>query len=392
MSVSILEFQESFPADELGNTQFHVLASRQGATRAQKAADLESIKALSQFNAAINRPNNHGWTAAMLAAHNKNWDIVEYLVSQGSDIFYKGKGSTLASVYELCLDYIDHKQVNGGHRIAIEQLHRGLETARVAAPIPWARLHLRDLQHALFTASRYADIPVLTLIVVDRKFAVDCADGHGNTALHKVAADKVRGLATLEFLVAQQGAAGASLVNIINHAKETPAHLAAKAKNWVFLNRILALGANAEVKDGLNKSVVDYGNINDEGKTCVSSGIASKPKELNIPVKLAPKWDETALEPVLPSHGPQKSLPLPRETNSVKLSNQLRSTLIQDAEVAEKKFIASPRDGVQKDSGLASPRAGPALNRAPSFSFGNPTSPRGPRKDSVSSANKEAQA
>ena len=179
-------------------------------------APLEAIKYLVSLGAPVNLKDINGYTPLHIAVERDRLDLVEYLLASGAEPNLKTNLSSLTP------------------------LHLAAESAS----------------------------PEILAILLERDVECDVLDRHDNSPLHlAVSSNKLENV--------QKLLQACSEVNFSNNNRQTPLHLAVEVDQIDIVSDLLQAGANPNARDVLNKSPLDYVQIDAQNGASISAMLKS---------------------------------------------------------------------------------------------------------------------
>eukprot|EP01006_Ploeotia_vitrea_P053650 TRINITY_DN67805_c8_g2_i1.p1 TRINITY_DN67805_c8_g2~~TRINITY_DN67805_c8_g2_i1.p1 ORF type:complete len:845 (+),score=500.70 TRINITY_DN67805_c8_g2_i1:145-2679(+) len=256
--------------DKFDNTALHVLALMGGGAKTVKVLEFLLEKGLHPH---IHHKNSYGQTAAMVAALNRNWAVLRFLIENGADTISKGPKDNQKSVWEHC--HGKPEGVKAMHEGLVEQARR--RRAGMLKKIPIMVHEESTLVHSLFEAARWGDLAYVRMLLEEGHAPVNITDRGGRNVTHIIARDSKR-LNILKYLVAQ----GADF-RLVDQIGDTPAHIGARAKAWANVEYLVGVGASVTHKDSKNKSVYEYCQVNADGKRTLNAGLETFNRTGGVP-------------------------------------------------------------------------------------------------------------
>lgn len=288
------------------------------------------------MKSSIHIRNNHGQTAAMVAARMHHWAEMEVLVGEGSDLLFRSSSETMTdyvrgagkwndSVWDSCR----HANVPE----ALEALHRGLDVAKgkrdnndpdVPPEQPHSDSTFRCL---LFKAAHARDMRTLQYLIEERKVDVNLVDLNEQNVLHWIASDTTSRMVPVAKYLVEQGCN----MHVANSDKQTPALVAARSHAWPMMQFLVSMGSSFSRPDKDGQTiwmyVASFYKTQPQGKKALDEAI--------VAVKSNPAAQSDPFDS-LDERGPVVDRPIPRVASIAKLAS------VTSPPVEKQPMVASP--------------------------------------------------
>jgi ankyrin repeat protein len=269
--------------DNQGNSVLHMVARKGGGNKAIKV--LQYLFDHHSMLKDLNKPNISGEVPTMVAAHQKRYGVLRFLISVGGDIIHKGTDGTSPSVW----DHVVRTQVRGA---GFKAMHEGLAEQKLGrengdVKVPYMAHRSAVLAQGLFKTAHAGDLAYVQHLIEDHGLNVNVTDKENNTCLHWIAGAKNR-LAIVKYLVTMGAEKDA-----LNSVSETPCLIAARSRAWNVMSYFVGIGCSVSVRDEKkNKSVFDYAQATLASRKAYLDGIEKRKMNGLTAIELDNKEEE----------------------------------------------------------------------------------------------------